>query len=308
MWPLMVRAQQARPPTIGYLGGGAAANESAWTASFLQRLRELGWVDGHNVTIEFRWGQGRADRYAEFAAEFVRRKVSVIVAPGAAVSVVKNATSVIPIVFPVAGDPVGAGLVASLARPGENVTGLSLQRTDLTGKRIELLRELVPGLRRLAVLFTAGTAAGMEAREVQTVGDSLGVDVKMVEIRRAEDIVPAIEALRGHADAIYAGGGPLINTNRVRITIMAAGSRLPTLFLERSNVEAGGLLSYGPNLPDQFRRAADYIDKILRGAKPADLPVEQPVKFDLVINLVTARALGLSVPPALLARADEIIE
>ena len=211
--------------------------------------------------------------------------------------------------FPVAGDPLGAGLVASLARPGRHATGLSLQRTDLAGKRLELLREIVPGLRRLAIMANVGaTAAMLEAREVQAMAGTLGLDATALEIRRASDIAPAIEALKGRTDALYVGGDPLINANRIRISIMAVSARLPTMYIQRENVDAGGLMSYGPSFADLYRRAGDYVDKILRGAKPADLPVEQPTKFDLVINLITARALGIEVPPALLARADEVIE
>ena len=208
-----------------------------------------------------------------------------------------------------AGDPVGTGLVASLARPGGNVTGLSIQQTDLAGKRLELLREVVPGLRRLAILANVGNpAAVLEMGEVQAAARTLGLEVATLEIRRAEDIAPAFEALKGRADALYVCADPLVNTNRIRINTLALGARLPTMHGFREYVEAGGLMSYGPNFPDLFRRAADYVDKILRGAKPADIPVEQPTKFDLVINLTTAKALGLDVPPTLLARADEVIE
>ena len=197
----------------------------------------------------------------------------------------------------------------ALARPGGNVTGLSIQATDLAGKRLELLREVVPGLRRLAIMANVGNpAAVLEMREVQAAARTLGLDATTLEIRRAEDIAPAFEALKGRAEALYVVGDPLVNTNRIRINTLALGARLPTMYGIREYVEAGGLMSYGPNFPDLFRRAADYVDKILRGAKPADLPVEQPTKFDLVINLTTAKALGLEVPPTLLARADEVIE
>ena len=214
----------------------------------------------------------------------------------------KQATSAIPIVFAVAADPVGSGLVASLARPGGNVTGLSIQAPDLAGKRLELLREVVPGLRRLAILANVGNpGAVLEMGEVQAAAHTLGIEVVTLEIRRAEDIAPAFEALKGRAEALYVVADPLVNTNRVRINTLALAARLPTMYDSREYVEAGGLMSYGPNFPDLFRRAGDYVDKILRGAKPADLPVEQPTKFDLVINLTTAKALGLTVPPSLLA-------
>ena len=283
---------------------------SQWTAAFVQRLRELGWIEGRTVAIEYRWAEGRSERFAEIAAEFVRLKVDVIVTTwNRAVLAAKQATSVIPIVFALAGDPVGSGLVASLARPGGNVTGLSVQQTDLAGKRLELLREVVPGLRRLAIMANVGYPdAVLEMGEVQAAARTLGLEVVTLEIRRAEDIAPAFEALKGRADALYVCTDALVNTNRIRINTLALGARLPTMHGIREYVEAGGLMSYGANFPDLFRRAADYVDKILRGAKPADIPVEQPTKFDLVINLTTAKALGLDVPPTLLARADEVIE
>ncbi len=275
----------------------------------MQRLGELGWIEGRTVAIEYRWAEGRNERYAEIAAEFVRLKVNVIVTVGAAVLAAKQATSVIPIVFAAAVDPLGTGMVASLARPGGNVTGLSFQATDLASKRLELLREVVPGLRRLAVMANIGyPAAVLEMREVQAPARMLGLEVATLEIRRAEDIAAAIDALKGRADALYVVQDPLFLTHRIRINTLAAAALLPTVHGFREYVEAGGLMSYGANFQDLFRRAADYVDKILRGTKPADLPVEQPTKFELVINLKTAKALGLSVPPMLLARADEVIE
>ena len=205
-----------------------------------------------------------------------------------------------------ADDPVGTGLVASLARPGGNVTGLSNQFPDLAGKRLELLREVVPGLRRLAILSDVGNpGAVLDMREFEAAVRMFGLEALTFEIRRAEDIAPGFEALKGRADALYVAADPLVNTNRVRINTLALAARLPTMHGTRDYVEAGGLMSYGPNIPDQYRRAADYVDKILRGAKPGDLPVEQPTKFDLIINLTTAKALGLEIPPSLLARADE---
>jgi putative tryptophan/tyrosine transport system substrate-binding protein len=217
--------------------------------------------------------------------------------------------TVIPIVFATAGDPVGSGLVATLARPGGNVTGVSSQGSDTAGKRLELLREVVPGLRRFAVLANlASSFPALELGEVQAASRTLGLEVSPFDIRRAEDITLAFEALKGHAEALYVIADPLASTNRIRINTLALGVRLPTMHVVREFVEAGGLMSYGPNWPSQFRRAADFVDKILRGAKPAELPVEQPTKFDLVVNLITARALGLTVPPTLLARADEVIE
>jgi putative tryptophan/tyrosine transport system substrate-binding protein len=310
-WPLAARAQQpAKLPTIGFMGISTPSLESQWVAPFVQRLRELGWIDGRTVAIEYRWAEGRSERAAEIAAELVRLKVDVI-ATAATPNVVaaQQATSVIPIVFAVAGDPVGTGLVASLARPGGNITGLSIQATDLAGKRLELLREVVPGLSRLAILVNVSNRLAMlEMGEVQAAARTLGLKVANSEFRRAEDIAPAFESLKGRADALYICNDILAVTNRNRINILAAGARLPTMTGIRELVEAGALLSYGANLPDLFRRAADYVDKILRGAKPDDLPIQQPTKFEFVINLNTAKAIGLEVPSTLLARADEVIE
>jgi len=310
-WPLAVRAQQpGKLKTIGFLGTITPAVQIRWTDAFVQRLRELGWIEGRTIAIEFRWAEGRSERAAEIVAEFVRQKVDVIVAGGTEyVLAAKQATSVIPIVFANVGDPVGSGLVAGLARPGGNATGLSIQGTDTVGKRVELLRDVIPGLRRLAIMANVdNSAVVLELRQVQAVARTLGLEVTTLEIRRAEDITPAVEALKSRADALYICPDPLTSTHRVRINTLALGTRLPTISGVREYVEAGGLMSYGPNFPDLFRRAADYVDKVLRGAKPADLPVEQPTKFDLVINLTTAKALGLEVPPTLIARADEVIE
>jgi ABC-type uncharacterized transport system substrate-binding protein len=304
------RAQTRKLPTIGYLGGGGPASHRAWVDPFVQRLRELGWTEGHTIAIEYRWGEGRPERYAEIAAEFVRLKVDVILAGGTEPAIAaKQATSVIPIIFPTAGDPVGSRLVASLARPGGNVTGLSNQGSDLPAKRLELLREVLPGLRRLAVMVNADYSGGVTEREqIDAAARTLGLELVPLPVRRAEDIASALEGLKGGAEALYTTGDPLVNMDRLRIIIFALAARLPTIFSQREYVAAGGLMSYGPNFPDLNRRAADYVDKVLRGAKPADLPVEQPTKFDLVINLITAKALGVAVPPSLPARADEVIE
>ena len=310
-WPWAARAQQAgKLPTIGYLGANTASAQSQWTAAFAQRLRELGWIEGRTVAIEYRWGEGRSERMAEIATEFVRLKVDIIFTGGtAAVIAAKQATSVIPIVFAAAGDPVGNNLVASLPRPGGNVTGLSNQSADLAGKRVELLREVIPGLRRLAIMANVGSPIGvLEMREVQAAARTLGLDVVASEIQRAEDIAPAIDALKGRVDALYVGNEAIANTNRLRLNTLALSARLPTMHGIREQVEAGGLMSYGSNFPDLFRRTADFVDKILRGAKPGDIPVEQPTKFDLIINLTTAKALGLAIPESFLLRADEVIE
>src|SRR5947207_764968 len=309
-WPLQARAQQQTMPVIGFLVAGTPLSHGQWVAAFVQRLRELGWIEGRTIAIEYRWGEGRNERFAEIAAEFVRRKVDVIVTSAtAAVVAAKQATSVIPIVFAAAGDPVDTGLVASLARPGGNVTGLSIQQTDLAAKRLELLREVVPGLRRLAILANVGSpAVVLDMREVQATARTLGIEVITLEIRRGEDIAPAFEALKGRAEALYVVVDPLLNTHRIRINTLVLAARLPTMHTLREQVEAGGLMSYGANFPDLFRRAADFVDKILRGAKPVDLPVEQPTKFVMAVNVTVAKALGLKVPEDILARADEVIE
>ena len=310
--PLAARAQQpmAKLPTIGFLG---AATPSAWSqrvAAFVQRLRELGWTEGRTVVVEYRWAEGRSERFLEIAAEFAQLKVDVIVAAGTpAILAARQATSVVPIVFVGAGDPVGTGLVASLPRPGGNVTGLSAQTTDTVGKRLELLRELMPGIRRLAIMGNVDNPVSvLEMREIGAACAALGLEADALEIRRTADIVPAFEALKRGAEALYVQADPLVIANQIRINTLALGMRLPTMHGLREYVEAGGLMSYGPNFPDLFRRAADFVDKILRGAKPSDIPVEQPTKFELVINLITAKALGLEIPPTLLARADEVIE
>ena len=309
VWRSAARAQQpGKLPTIGFLGTDASV-WSPWTAAFVQRLRELGWTEGRNIAIEYRWSEGRPARHAEIAAEFVRMKVDVIVTNAFAASTVKQATSVIPIVFPLGIDPVGSDLIGSLAQPGGNVTGLTTQQSDLAGKRLELLREVLPRLRRLAVMGNAGNrAAVLEMGEVQAAARTLGLEVAPLEIRRVEDIAPAFESLKAQADALYVVGDSFVQANRTRIITFSLSARLPTIVGIREFVQAGALMSYGPNFSDLFRRAAELVDKILRGTKPGDIPVEQPTKFDLVINLTTAKALGLTIPPTLLARADEVID
>jgi putative ABC transport system substrate-binding protein len=309
-WPLAARAQQPAMPVIGFLGAATPAVANQWVAAFVQRMGELGWVDGRNVMIEVRWAEGRGERAAEIAAEFVRSKVNIIATwSTAAALAAKSATSTIPVVFAVATDPIGSGLVESLARPGGNVTGLSVQTIDLAGKRLELLREVVPDLRQLAIMANVGVSdTAAEMREVQGLARTLGLDVAVLQIRQAEDIAPALEARKPGTEALFVVGDPLTFANRIQINSLAQGARLPTFYSIREFVVAGGLMSYGPNFPDLFRRAASFVDKILRGAKPADIPVEQPTKFDLVINLKTAKALGLAVPDKLLALADEVSE
>ena len=310
-WPLAARAQQAgKLPTIGFLGSGTPTSQRTWVTAFVERLRELGWIEGRTITIVYRWAEGRPERFVEIAGEFVQLKVDVIFAVGTdAALAMKEATSVIPIVFPVAGDPVGTGLVASLAHPGGNVTGLSNQAVDLGRKRLEILREVLPGLSRLAIMANAAYAGGApEIGEVRAATRKLGVELVPLEPRRTEEITPALEPLKDRVEALYVVGDPLMNLNRMRINTFALAARLPTMYVQREYVESGGLMSYGPNYPDLNRRAADYVDKILRGTKPGDIPVEQPTKFDLVINLITAKAIGVAIPSMLLARADEVIE
>jgi putative tryptophan/tyrosine transport system substrate-binding protein len=310
-WPRTARAQpRGKVPTVGFLVPGTYSVWSAWVAAFVQRLRELGWIEGRSLAIDVRWAEEKKERFDEIAAEFVRLNVDVIVTSGTpTVLAAKKATSLIPIVFATAGDPVGAGLVASLARPGGNITGLSLEEPDLPGKRLDLLREVVPVLRALAMMGNVGNRATvLEMAEIQAAAETLGLEVVKFEIRQAEDIAPAFETLKDRAQALYIASDSLIISERGRINTLALAVQIPTLCSIEENVKAGGLMSYGPSRPELYRRAADFVDKILRGTSPADIPVEQPTKFKLVINLKTAEALGLDVPPTLLARADEVIE
>ena len=310
-WPFAARAQQAeRIPTIGFLSASTAAAERARRDAFVQRLGELGWVEGRSVTIEYRAAEGIVERAGEIAGEFARLKVDVIVMAGdAQLLAAKRATASIPIVFPAAGDPVGNGVVASLARPGGNITGLSVQLPDTAGKRVELLREIFPGLRRLAIFGNvANPVVALEMDAAQTAAQTLRLDVIRSEFRRSEEISSAIEALIGRADALYVCVEPLVIANRPRIYKLALAAGLPVVHSYRDDIEAGALISYGPDILDLYRRAAGLVDKILRGAKPADIPVEQPTKFELAVNLKTAKALGLEISPSLLARADEVIE
>ena len=308
-WPLAARGQQPdKLPTIGLLTPDASS-WGGWNAAFAGRLSQLGWIEGRTVAIEHRWSEGRPERVAEFAAEFVQQKVDVIVTYGGAVATVKQATASIPIVFAIAGDPVGSGFVATLAHPGGNVTGLSLEQNGIASKRLGLLRDVVPNLRRLAIMFNADYPSSVrETGEVQAAARMLGLEVAPHGIRRTEDIAPIFETLKSQADALYVVGDTLVLANRTPIVTLALGARLPTIFDNRINVQAGGLMSYGADFPALFQRAAEYVDKILRGAKPSDLPVEQPTKFDLVINLKTTKALGLEIPHNLLVTADEVIE
>jgi putative ABC transport system substrate-binding protein len=309
-WPCATRAERSAVPVIGLLGSDAAPAQSEWTDAFLQRLRELGWSEGRNIIIDYRWSEGHAERFSEIAAEFVQRKVTVILTHTTPPTLAaKQATSTIPIVFATAGDPIGAGIVPSLARPGGNITGLSSQIPDAAGKRLELFQQVVPGLRRLATLADVDNPyAALDLRQFNEAAGTLGIEVLSFEIRRSEELDSVFDALKRRADALYVLPVPLSLANRARINAMALNARLPTLYAVREYVEAGGLMSYGPNWPSMWRRAADLVDKILRGAKPAEIPVEQPSEFDLAINLITAKALGLTIPDKLLALANAVIE
>ena len=309
-WPHTARAQQpGKMPTVGFLVGGTPSSHGRLVSAFVERLRELGWTEDRTVALQVRWAEGRYERFAEIAAELARLRVDVIVTSGAAVDAVKGVAPSIPIVFAGSGDPLAVGFVASLARPGGNVTGISMQQIDITSKRLDILRELLPGLGRLAILANIGSRnAVLEMQEAAAAARKLGLEVVTSEIRQAADIAPALDALEGRVAALYVCPDALMTTNSIRINTLALGARLPTTYMFREDIVAGGLMSYGPNFSDIYRRAADYVDKILRGTNPADIPVEQPTKFSLVLNLITARALRLTVPRTVLARADEVIE
>jgi putative tryptophan/tyrosine transport system substrate-binding protein len=308
-WPLVARAQQtSKLPLIAILGDDATVWKP-WTEAFADRLRELGWIEGRSVGIEYRWSEGRAEPLAAIAAEFVQQKVDVIVTYGGAVTTLKQAAPSIPIVFAIAVDPVGIGLVPNLSHPGGNVTGMSIQSTDLAGKRLELFREVVPTMHRLAIMFDAGyPAAVLGNRAVQDAAHTLGLEPVSHEIWRAEDIPPVFAAVKAQADALYVVENALVSSASAQITALALDTRLPTMFNIGTAVQLGALLAYGPNFPAMFRRAANDVDKILHGTKAGNIPVEQPIKFDLTINLKTATALGLTVPDKMLALADEVIE
>jgi putative ABC transport system substrate-binding protein len=309
-WPLSIQAATGKRPVVGFMVSGSQASYAQNIAGFVQRMRELGWTDGDNVAIVYRWADGVTERFAEIAAEFVRLKVDVIVTSGSeGIVAAKQATSAIPIVFAVTADPVAIGLVESLAHPGGNVTGLSGETTDFAGKEIELLRELVPGLQRLAILTNPNSLGMMaETTSVQAAARTVGLDVVTLGVRQAEEITSAFDGLKNKADGFYCVPGPLMTTNRVRIVTLALAAKLPAIYGGRDYVDAGGLMSYGPDLVDNYRRAANFVDKILRGTKPADIPVEQPTKLLLFINRTTAKALGLTIPQSILLRADDVIE
>src|SRR6516165_4656892 len=308
-WPLAGRAQQTgKLPTIGILGASSSV-WGPWTAAFVGRLRELNWVEGRTIRFEYRWDEGHPERVKANAAKLIRQNVDVIVTYGKAVQLLKQETPTIPIVFAISFDPVRDGLVQSFAHPGGNVTGLSAQLTDLFGKRLELLRGVIPQLRRLAIMADADYRDTVfEAGEVQAAARTLGLEITPLEIRRTEDIAPAFETLKGQTDALYVVSDALMAASRTRIITFALSARLPTIFDYRDWVKAGGLMSYGPDVTDLFRHAADIVDKILHGTKPGDVPVEQPTKFEFVLNLTTAKALGLTIPASFLSLADDLVE
>ena len=309
-WPFAARAQKGgRKYVIGRFSAGSAAEPT--NDDFTEALRELGWVEGENVVFERRYAENRLERLPELAADLVRLNVDVIAAGGTlAPLAAKRATSTIPIVMTVAGDPVGSGLVDSLARPGGNVTGMSLMAPELGGKRLELLKELLPQLARVAVLWnSANPYSARVFKQVQAASGTLGIEVQSLELRSPDDFDGAFETVRRqHPDALMTIEDPLTFNHRNRIAEFAVGQQLPSLSGLSEFAAAGGLMSYGANQGDLYRRAAGYVDKILKGSKPADLPVQQPTKFELVINLKTAKILGITVPPPLLARANEVIE
>ncbi|HEV8581436.1 MAG TPA: ABC transporter substrate-binding protein [Thermoanaerobaculia bacterium] len=311
--PRIADAQQAaKVYRVGYLTAGSVTANPRVLEAFRQGLRELGWVEGQNLVIEYRSAEGRFDRLPELAAELVRLKVDVIVAaptPGALAA--KKATATVPIVGVSLTEPVGVGLIASLARPGGNVTGVAYSvGTDIFGKDLALLKEVVPKVRRVAVLSNPdGPVQPLTISNVKAAARSLGLELQLVEARGPGDFDRAFAAMaKERVGALFVVTDPVFIPHRARLVSLAAKSRLPSIFTQRADVEAGGLLSYGPSFADMYRRAAAYVDKILKGARPADLPVEQPTKFELVINLKTAKALGLTIPPSLLQRADEVIQ
>ena len=305
----VVEAQQTtRIPRIGFLGTSSASFLSARIEIFRQGLSELGYVEGKNIDIEYRFADGKDDRLPELAAELVRLKVDTIVCtPGGLAA--KNATKTIPIVFVGSGDPVGTGLVASLARPGGNLTGLTILNPELSGKRLELLKETSSRITRVAFLRNpTGATAALVLKETETAAQGLGLHIQSLEVRSPNDFDGAFAAAkREGAHALIAAASPIISTHRARILEFASKNRLPAIFGSPEMVEAGGLMSYSPDFSEQFRRAAVFVDKILKGAKPADLPVEQPTKFEFVINLKTAKQIGLTMPPNLVARASRVI-
>jgi ABC-type uncharacterized transport system substrate-binding protein len=306
------QAQQPKKvPRIGFLGGASASFYAARTNAFRQGLNELGYTEGKNIVIEYRYAEGKFDRLPDLAAELVGLKLDVIVAaPTPSVLAAKKASATTPIVFASVVDPVASGLVASLARPGGNITGLTILGPELSGKRLELLKEVLPNVTRVAALWnSANPAQELVWKEMQAAAQELRLQLQSLEVRSANDFDIAFKAaLRERAQALIPSGEPLINTQLKRIVEFAAKNRLPAMYAGPEVVDAGGLMSYAPNYTDQYRRAAVYVDKILKGAKPADIPVEQPTKFEFVINLKTAKQIGLTIPQSVLYRADRVIK
>ena len=309
---VIAEAQQpAKVPRIGYLVPGSASTSRSSVDGFRQGLRDLGYVEGKNIVIEYRYAEGRDDRVRDLAADLVRLKVDIIVTSSTvAVGAAKELTGTIPIVMTGTGDPVATGLVANLARPGGNVTGLSAVSSDLSTKQLELVREIVPRIRRVAVLFDPANPVNIPAwKEMEGVAPGLGLQLLPLEVRGPEEYEPAFgAAARGRADALLVRRDPINQNYQTRIVSLAAQSKLPAMCPLRQYVEVGGLVSYGVSTVDLSRRAAMYVDKILKGAKPADLPIEQPMKFEMVINLKAAKQIGLTIPPNVLARADKVIK
>ena len=305
--PLAATAQQpAKVPRIGLIRPGSPPDPNA--EAFLQGLRDLGYVEGRTIAIEYRWAQGSPERIPDLTAELVRLKVDVIVTSGQFALAAKQATSTIPIVMSVSADPVGSGLVASLARPGGNITGLTVMSPELSEKRMELLKEALPKLSRVAVLRDPGQPP-TTLRRTEAAARALGLRLQTLEVRDINDLEPALAAAKkGRAGALNILDSSFFAAHRARIVEAVARTRLPAMYYQREFVDLGGLMSYAPHFPDLFRRAATYVDKILKGAKPADLPVEQPTRFELIVNLKTAKALGLTIPPSILIRADQVIQ
>jgi putative tryptophan/tyrosine transport system substrate-binding protein len=307
-----VDAQQpTKVARIGYLSNASASANSDRIDAFRHGLRDLGYVEGKNIVIEYRYAEGKSDRLSALAAELVRLKVDIIATTGpASTGSAKQATATIPIVMANDDDPIGSGFVASLARPGGNITGLSTLSPEISGKQLELLREIVPKLSRVAVLGDVTRPGIPQAlREINVAADAFGVQLQYLEVRDPKDIEIAFRAVtKERADAVLVLGSAVLNSQRKQVADLAVKSRLPAIYRNLEFVEDGGLMAYGVNLNDQYRRAATYVDKILKGAKPADLPVEQPKKFELVINLKAAKQIGLTIPPNVLARADKVIK
>ena len=308
--PVAEAQQPARSPRIGILLPPSASFNSARVEAFRQRLRELGYVEGKNIFFEYRYAEGKLERLPDLAAELVRLKVDVIVAAGPAGPAAKKATATIPIVFATFANPVGSGLVSSLARPGGNITGLSLMTPDLDGKRLELLKESFPKVARVAFLWMpSGSMGNVPLKDMEAAAKALGVKLQSLEVRSLDDFESAFaRAKRDGAQALITYPGPLINTQQRQVLDFAAKKRLPAMYPNSEFVEAGGLMSYSPNYTDLFRRAADFVDKILKGTKPADIPVEQPMKFEFIVNLKTAKQIGVTIEPNVLVRANRVIK